>query len=92
MNPMSETDQPDQPSLAQRWREGTIGAPSLVALLVVLVAVALGGASVGGGGGLAIILVALISMIALLVRWSKPTKESDPPAKGESEQAEAKPA
>lgn len=75
---MNETAEPDGPSLAQRWREGTIGAPSLAGLLVVLVAVALAGASLGGGGGLAIILIALISMVALMVLWSAPTKE--PPA------------
>ena len=33
------SEQRSQVSLAQRWREGTIGAPSLVALIVVLIVV-----------------------------------------------------
>jgi hypothetical protein len=77
---MSETPEPDKPSLAQRWREGTIGAPWLVVLFVVLVVVVGAGASLGGGGGLAIILAALIGTIALLVLWSTSARDPSPPA------------
>ncbi len=76
---MSETAEPDSPSQAQRWREGTIGAPALLALFVLLIVVALAGASLGGGGGLAIMLIALISMIGLMVLWSTPTSEPSLP-------------
>jgi O-antigen ligase len=57
-------------SIRQGWRDGSISFPVLAALIIVMVVVGLGGASIGGAFGLIVILAVLISMVVLLVRWS----------------------
>ncbi len=61
---------PPRAHYLQRWPDADVGWPSLVALLVAMTALALGGASIGGWGGVAVIVATLIAVIGLLYVWS----------------------
>jgi hypothetical protein len=54
----------------QGWREADVGWPFIVGSLVAMTAVFLGGAGLGGRGGVAIIVIAMVSVIGLLYVWS----------------------
>jgi hypothetical protein len=60
---------PAQPA-SQRWRTGEIGYPALIVVLLALAVGGLAAASIGGWGSVAVVAIVMLAFLGLITSWA----------------------